>query len=139
MCPILLILSLVAINGIVTDNLQKANALNSQFKSVFTEEQHGPLPDKGPSPHPVMPDIDITTSGIDALLSSLNIHKATGPDGISARVLKEMHSSIAPILKVIFDCSLNTGVVPNDWKIANVTPLLRRETDFKPATTSQFL
>ena len=28
----------------------------------------------------------------------------------------EMHSSIAPILKVIFDHSLNTGVVPNDWK-----------------------
>ena len=61
-----------------------------------------------------MPDIDITTSGIDALLSNLKIYKATGPDGISARVLKEMHSSIAPILKVIFDCCLNTGVVPSD-------------------------
>ena len=68
----------------------------------------------------------LTTSGIDALLSNLKIHKATGPDGISARVLKEMHSSIAPILKVIFDCCLNTGVVTNDWKIANVTPLFKK-------------
>ena len=49
-----------------------------------------------------------------------------GPDGISARVLKEMHSSIALILKVIFDCCLSTGVVPNDWKIANVTPLFKK-------------
>ena len=73
-----------------------------------------------------MLDIDITTSGIDALLSNLKIHKATGPDEISARVLKEMHSSITPILKVIFDCCLNTGVVPNDWKIANVTPLFKK-------------
>ena len=57
-----------------------------------------------------MLDIDITISGIDALLSNLNAHKAAGPDGISARILKEMHSSIVPILKVTFDCSLNTGV-----------------------------
>ena len=55
-----------------------------------------------------MPDIDITTGGIDAMLSNLNIYKATDPDEISARVL------FAPILKVILDCSLNTGVVPND-------------------------
>ena len=61
-----------------------------------------------------MSDIDITTSSIDALLSNLNAHKAASPDGISARVLKEMHSSIALILKVIFDFSLNTGIVPNE-------------------------
>ena len=61
-----------------------------------------------------MLDIDITTSGIDALLSNLYIHKAIGPDGISATVIKEMHSSNTPILKVIFNCSLNAGVFPND-------------------------
>ena len=42
------------------------------------------------------------------------------------QVLKEMHSSIAPILKVIFGCSLNTGVVPNDWKTANTKPLFKK-------------
>ena len=77
---------LATMNGITTDNLQKAEALNEQFKSVFTEKQKGPLLDKGPSPHPVMHDITITTSGINALLSNLNIHKATGPGRISARV-----------------------------------------------------
>ena len=120
------ITALSTTNGIVTDDLQKASVLNLQFKSVFTEEQHEPFPNKGPSFHPVMLDIDITTSGIDALLSNLKIHKATDPDGISARVLKEMHSLIAPILKVIFDCCLSTGVVSNDWKIANVTPLFKK-------------
>ena len=35
-------MALSTINGIVIDNLQKAgaNTLNSQFKSVFTEEHH---------------------------------------------------------------------------------------------------
>ena len=73
-----------------------------------------------------MSDIDITTSGIDALLSNLNVHKTAGSDGISARVLKEMCISIALIFKAIFDCSLNTGVIPHDWKIANITSLFKK-------------
>ena len=73
-----------------------------------------------------MSDIDITTSGIDALLSNLNVHKTAGSNGISARVLKEMCISIAPIFKAIFDCSLNTRVVPHDWKIANITSLFKK-------------
>ena len=73
------ITALSTVNGMVIDNLQKLiNTLNLQLKSVFTEEQHGPLPDKGPCPHPVMSDVDVPTSSIDALLSNLNAHKATG-------------------------------------------------------------
>ena len=73
-----------------------------------------------------MSGVDITTSSIDAMLSNLNAHKAASPDRISARVLKEMHNSIVLILKVNFDCSLNTGVVPNDWNIANINPLFKK-------------
>ena len=34
-----------------------AEMLNQQFTSVFTQKPPGPLQDKGPSPHPTMPDI----------------------------------------------------------------------------------
>ena len=67
-------------NHLVTDNALKAKALNTQFQSVFTKEHSGLLPDKGPSPHPIMPDISITTAGILNLLQNLDIHKASGPD-----------------------------------------------------------
>jgi hypothetical protein len=33
---------------------KKANILNTQFQSVFTSESNINIPDKGPSPHPVM-------------------------------------------------------------------------------------
>ena len=49
-----------------------------------------------------------------------------GQDGINARVLKEMHRSVAPILKVTFNCSLNTGVAPNNWKVANIKLLFKK-------------
>ena len=58
----------------------------------------------------------ISTEGILKLLNQLNINKASG--GINARVLKETSDVIAPILRIIFQFSLNTGNVPNDWKIA---------------------
>ena len=62
--------SLSTPDGLVTDDTQKAEALNAQFKSVFTTEQDGPLPDKGPSPHPTMLEISITISGIRKLRHS---------------------------------------------------------------------
>ena len=73
-----------------------------------------------------MPDISITVSGIVNLLQNLNVHKATGPDKISARVLKELSDVLATTLKSIFDYSLNTSAVPKIWKEANVTPLFKK-------------
>ena len=61
--------------------------------------------------------------GVSKLLNGLNIHKASGPDGLSqARVLKECTSEIAPILALIYNESLSQGrpTVPHDFRQANV-------------------
>ena len=43
---------------------------------------------------PIIPDINITTAGILKLLQNLDVHKATGPDQVSSRFLKETAESI---------------------------------------------
>ena len=75
-------------NCLITDNFLKAKALNTQFQSVFTKEHSGPLPDKGHSPHPIMPDISITTAGILNLLQNLDMHKASGPEPSKCKSFK---------------------------------------------------
>ena len=62
--------------------------------------------------------------GVAKLLDGFNVHKAPGPDGLNARVLKECSAQISPILALIYNESLAQGNVPDDWRHANVSPVL---------------
>ena len=98
----------------------KANVLNQQFESVFTRET--PLTDqhRTPQEYPDIPDLKFT------LLENLDPTKATGPDQIPPRVLKELAPTLAPILTDIFNRSYRTGVMPDDWREANAVPAYKK-------------
>ena len=65
------------------------------------------------------------------LLQKLNPAKATGPDLLPARVLKELASEISAYLTAIFQRSFDTGYVPKDWRKANVTAIFKKGEKFK--------
>ena len=111
---------------LVSDNKTKAELLNAQFKSVFTGEDMSALPDLVSKNIPSIPDIIVSTDGVEKLLKNLNPNKATGPDGISPRVLREFASEIAPILTIIFQTSIDSGTIPKDWKNANISPIHKK-------------
>ncbi len=67
-----------------------------------------------------------STPVVQKLLSNLNTSKAAGPDGISAKILKELACEISPILTHILNQSLHTGDIPSDWLDANVMPLFKK-------------
>ena len=111
-------------NGILkTDTVNKANICNKQFQSASTHETDSEIPSKGTSPFTPMGDITVDPKGVLKLLNGLKVHKAPGPDGLSARVLKECSSEITPILAFIYNESLAQGTVPDDWRQANVAPV----------------
>ena len=70
-----------------------------------------------------MGDITVDLKGASKLLYGLNVHKAPGPDGLNAIVLKECSNEISPILALIFNESLAQGDVPDEWRQANVSPV----------------
>ena len=114
-----------------SDPADKANILNNQYQSQFTEEDKTNIPQPEGEPSPTMPDINVTTEGIRKLLQKLNVNKATGPDMIPARILKELSEEIAPFLCTIYQKCLETGSIPDVWKTANVSAIFKKGEKFK--------
>ena len=112
-------------NKLESDNRLKAEILNSQFKSVFTQENVH-LPQEPSTNIPPMSDIIITTEGVAKLLHGLNPNKATGPDDIPARILQIAANELAPALQIIFQKSLDTGKLPLSWSQANIAPIFKK-------------
>ena len=65
-----------------------ANFKNQTIKHV--EISTANIPDKGPSPYASMEGITVTPNGVEKLLRDLKPDKATGPDMIPARLLKQL-------------------------------------------------
>ena len=117
--------------GIATSATEKANALNDQFKSVFTNEDCSSTPNL-PGGLPAMPPINVTVQGIEKLLKGLKDRKAPGPDGLTPKILKGCTSSIAPILTILYQKSISTGELQSDWTQANVTPIYKKGNRSEP-------
>ena len=79
-----------------------------------------------------MKHLTIAREGVLKLLTNLKPNKASGPDGISARVLKEAASELAGPLCNIFNMSLQYCSVPDDWRHANVTPIFKKGDRSRP-------
>ena len=69
------------------------------------------------------PDLLCDVEEVVELLSSLDTTKASGPDNISARMLKETARSIAPSVTKLFNHCLRNGTLPHMWKCSHVVPI----------------
>eukprot|EP00061_Rhincodon_typus_P000317 g11284.t1 len=69
--------------------------------------------------------IIITKEAVLGMLMGLKVDKSPGPDEMHPRVLKEVMGKIANAV-IIYQNSLDSGVVPADWITANVTPLFKK-------------
>ena len=69
---------------------------------------------------------------IEKTVSSLATNKAPGIDKLPARVIKDSAPVIIHSITSIINTSLITSTFPEDWKIADVSPILK-EGDFEEA------
>ena len=84
--------------------------LNNQFKSVSTQEKGGPTPTLAGPHYPSISPLHIFTECVKKLLSDLKTDKASGPDDISACILKELANELAPLVSAFFTQLINPAV-----------------------------
>ena len=122
----------------------KASIFNQQFKEPLPlsrlDQMHvqdlnhegGLPPDSDITTDPqqdsttTMPEINFSLNELLKLLKILTPGKAAGPDRLKTFLLRELHEEIAPIIKIIFDRSLQTGKLPADWMTANVMSVIKK-------------
>jgi len=120
-------------NKTISGDKDMATELNKAFCSVFTKEndQNRPtcqvLQDSS-----VVSEIYFTAGMVAEKINKLKSTSAPGPDKISARFLKEYVNVISYPLSLLFESSMRSGIVPQDWRLANVTPIFKKGSKSKP-------
>ncbi|CAH1238779.1 Hypp5632 [Branchiostoma lanceolatum] len=98
------------VNGkLLTDAKDRAEALNQQFQSAFSQKVTFSDEEfwdrtsliKPPLDAPTCSSVSISVAGVQNLLQKLNPKKAPGPDGISPKLLKELAVELSPALSLL--------------------------------------
>ena len=111
----------------ISDDIGKADLLNNFFSSTFTTEDLNSIPPgEQDSLSSFLNDIEISESEVKKLLQNLDPSKSPGVDNIHPRILKEAAENLASPLTHLFNLSMRTGEIPEDWKSANITPLHKK-------------
>ena len=111
---------------------KKAEILNRQFSSVFTADQPGEQTTLSGPAYPPLRQLVVNVKGIEKLLQEINPSKASGPDQVPCRILRELSVELAPVLTAIFTQSLETGMLPSAWRTAYVTPVFKKGSTCQP-------
>jgi len=73
--------------------------------------------------HSNISNVVVSVEEVAGKLSSLDVYKGPGPDGIPPCVLRHCHRELAPILASAFNLLLLKGTFPENWKLGYVVPI----------------
>ncbi|CAB3982957.1 Hypothetical predicted protein [Paramuricea clavata] len=105
-----------------------ATLFNCYFVSIFSSDPINIVNQQSISEttDTLFNDIVLSQGTVRSVLRNLDNNKAHGPDEIPARLLTETAYQIAPSLCLLFNKSLKSGIVPREWKLANVVPIHKK-------------
>ena len=116
--------------NIISDSRVAADLLNEYFASVFTVENTSFIPDP-------ISNFDFTNSQLlkeicfdEKLvldkLNNMNTSKSQGPDELHPKLIFELRNELCKTLANLFNISMQTGMIPQDWRDACVAPLHKK-------------
>ena len=122
---------------IISDDGEKASMLNNFFSQCFNsslpalfEDDCSTFVDTDKSDS--NEELFCTEEEVLEMLCTLDTSKATGPDEISAVILKATAESITKGITTLFNKSIESSEVPKDWKVSTVL-ILKGDDFYKPS------
>ena len=107
--------------------IRKAFLFNRFFQANFTAPgEMSDLPQINEIVNHNLESCEISIAETRLIIDNIDVNKASGPDNISGRILKECSREISPSLTVLFNLSLTLGKMQENWKLANVSPIFKK-------------
>ena len=107
--------------------IRKAFLFNRFFHANFTlPKDTSHLPQINEFANPNLESCQISIAETRLIIDNIDTNKASGPDDISGRILKEYSREISPSPTVLFNLSLTLGKLPENWKLANISPIFKK-------------
>ena len=114
-------------NTFILDWKEKAKLFNNFFSNQCKPIANGStLPGFHYATDKRINNLIISSDDILSIIRKLNPKKAYGPDEISDHMLRISDKSVVLPLKLIFFNILKTSTYPALWKLANVTPIFKK-------------
>ena len=111
-------------NNLLYDNVDKANAFNVYFQSVFTHD-NGLLPDFAKRVNANMAPITFSVNDVRSVLKLAGTLFTISPDGFPAYILSKLACELAQPICILFNMSLSQDVTLDCWKLANIIPIYK--------------
>ena len=116
-----------------TDNLEKAEILQSQFGSVFSaDDNSNPAFDKLVDKNVGLNSVAFPVDTVLKKLRKLPAKCSQTPDGIPAVFWKNVADNVAFPLSRLFEMSIAQGKIPDVWKEAIVVPIFKKGLPSEP-------
>ncbi len=108
---------------------EKANLFADYFASQCSLPAPSPdynLPPVTPITNARLNTVQFNVHDVSTIMSKLNVTKASGPDLISYRLLKECAHTLAEPFCRLFEKSFVDGIFPTKWKISHIAPVFKK-------------
>ena len=128
----------------VTENVGRAELFREFFKSTFRSLKLQPDSHDRPRPGKEIMTINISEAEVLKELKQLNPTKSAGPDGLHPAVIKPLADIIANPVFELFKQSLDTGEIPDDWRMATVVAIHKngprsKASNYRPVSLTSIL
>lgn len=114
--------------SLTSDDKEASEVLSQQYYLVFTNENTTNLPsfDQKTLVTEPLSGFNITRDRVLKKLKSLKPDKSPGDDGFHPRVMREIAEVLSYPLTHIYQKSVETSELPNQWREATITPIYKK-------------
>ena len=116
-----------ASSKIVSSDIEKAEIFSEYFERIFTIETSDDFVRLPGAPlNDIFSIKSFSESQVAHVLGKIKVSKSPGPDLLHPRVIYELRDVLVGPLKHLFNRSLFSGVLPDEWKTSHVSVLHKK-------------